>query len=99
MARRTLALLFSKFQPKTRRARVEALERRALLASISGAVYVDRNGSLTHDSGDANFSLPSGPSASLYLDLNNNGSLDNGEPTTTTADGNYTFGSLASGTY
>ncbi|MGD1278787.1 MAG: hypothetical protein ABR964_16360 [Tepidisphaeraceae bacterium] len=49
-----------------------------------------------------------GPSSTLvplagrtvYLDLNNNGTWDAGEPTTTTAaDGSYTFDNLGAGTY
>src|SRR5581483_5036632 len=36
----------------------------------------------------------------VYLDLNNNGSADTGEPMTTTdSGGNFSFGNLAPGTY
>jgi subtilase family serine protease len=57
-------------------------------ATITGRLFVDANGNTTYDAGTDT------PLAgqTVYLDLNNDGHLDNGEPSTTTAaDGTYTF--------
>ncbi len=65
--------------------------------TISGKVFRDTNLNNSYES-------PSGDSAlagvTVFLDSNNNGSLDGGEPTTTSdASGNYSFTGLADGTY
>ena len=66
--------------------------------SISGLVYDDADGSGTLTAGD----LPKG-GVTVFLDANNNGTLDLGEASTTTATsgtvGSYTFGGLAAATY
>ncbi len=63
--------------------------------SISGFVYADTNGNgvfQTNESGIAG--------VTLFLDTNKNGIKDTGEATAvTTANGSYTFGSLAAATY
>src|SRR5678816_3719346 len=61
----------------------EALEARQLFTgSITGNVYVDRNGSLSHDAGDAGYAGFPGPNATVYIDSNDNGALDAGELST-----------------
>jgi hypothetical protein len=79
----------------------ESLERRDLFAgSISGNVYVDRNGSLAHDTGDAGYAGFPGPSATVYIDSNNNGTFDTGElGTVPDGLGNYSFNNLLNGVY
>ncbi len=73
--------------------------------SISGAAFFDANHDGTRNIGELGLS-----GVSVYLDINNSGSLDAGEPTTTTsADlfytpsineaGNFSFTHLARGTY
>jgi protocatechuate 3,4-dioxygenase beta subunit len=64
------------------------------LVSISGRKYQDltANGITADDTGLAG--------VTIYIDSNNSGSLDGGEPTTTTApDGSYSFTGLMPGTY
>lgn len=64
------------------------------LGSISGAKFNDLNGngSRNEEPGLAQWTI--------YLDSNDNGVLDSGEPSTTTdTSGNYSFTDLASGTY
>ncbi|HEX5244976.1 MAG TPA: hypothetical protein VFW23_17085, partial [Tepidisphaeraceae bacterium] len=46
----------------------------------------------------SNYPVPA-PSAQIYLDLNNNGQLDSGEPSMFTYGGYYEFANLAPGTY
>jgi hypothetical protein len=63
--------------------------------SIAGTVYDDLNDNGVLDPGE-----PGEAGVTVYLDTNNNGVLDSGEPhTLTDAQGNYTFGNLAAGTY
>ncbi len=73
--------------------------------SISGAAFFDANHDGTRNVGELGLS-----GISVYLDINNNGSLDAGEPTTTTSSdlfytpsineaGNFSFTHLARGTY
>ncbi|MCA9136374.1 MAG: hypothetical protein KDB00_06440, partial [Planctomycetales bacterium] len=85
-----------KLYRRRRPTRFESLEARQLLAGdILGAVYDDVNGNGTRDQGDdgvANWTV--------YLDLDSNGSLDTGEPTSLTdADGKFAFRGLDAGNY
>ncbi len=64
-------------------------------ASIAGKVSVNNASSSKVASAGAGFS-----GVKIYLDLNNNGSPDSGEPeVTSAADGTYSFSSLSAGTY
>jgi serine-aspartate repeat-containing protein C/D/E len=64
-------------------------------ASISGYVFNDANGDGKWQSTEKAIS-----GAEVFLDTNNNGVLDSGEPTATTnSSGEYTFSGLAAGTY
>jgi hypothetical protein len=64
-------------------------------ASISGAVFEDRDGDAFRDVADQGLS-----GWTVFLDSNANGILDTGEASRTTdAQGNYTFADLAPGTY
>jgi RHS repeat-associated protein len=64
--------------------------------NIGGTLYVDTSGSGVRQPADPTFP----GEAAVYLDLNNNGQLDAGEPTVTTAsDGTYAFDGLLPGTY
>ena len=73
----------------------ERLEDRQLLATISGTVFNDLNADgvkNTSESGQSGWTV--------YLDADGNGQLGTGETSTTTAaDGSYSFGGLAAGTY
>ncbi|MFO1064621.1 MAG: SdrD B-like domain-containing protein [Pirellulales bacterium] len=80
-------------------------EARLLDSSIRGSVFVDKNGNSLRDSGDRGLA-----GVIVYIDSNNNGSLDSGEPQTlSSADlfytpstdeaGDYSFTHLAPGTY
>ncbi len=73
----------------------EHLEDRQMLATISGTVFNDLNADGVKNTGE------SGQSGwTVYLDADGNGQLDTGETTATTAaDGSYSFGGLAAGTY
>ncbi|MFN8529737.1 MAG: SdrD B-like domain-containing protein, partial [Anaerolineae bacterium] len=63
--------------------------------TIVGVVFNDLDGNGTQDPGDTNMS-----GVTVYLDTNNNGSLDGGETSTVTdASGAYSFTSLAAGSY
>jgi RHS repeat-associated protein len=62
---------------------------------ISGSVWEDRDGSGTQELDEASLA-----GVSIYLDLNRNGRLDDGEPNATTAQGGaYAFTGLAPGTF
>jgi hypothetical protein len=64
-------------------------------SSLSGEVYVDAKSSGTLTSSDAGLS-----GVTLYIDANQNGILNTGETSVTTnSSGDYSFGSLAAGTY
>ena len=78
-----------------RRLQAEHLEDRQLLATISGQVFNDLDSDGLRDSGE------SGQSGwTIYLDADGNGQLGTSETSTTTAaDGSYSFGELAPGTY
>jgi uncharacterized protein (DUF2141 family) len=64
-------------------------------ASISGTAYYDVNGN-----GIRNISEQGIPGVNVYIDLNNAGVFQSGDPQTTTdSSGNYSFTGLAAGTY
>jgi len=78
-----------------RRAQVEKLEDRHLLASVSGEVFFDANQDGLRQPGE-------GPAADVrvYLDQNSNGRFDLSEVSTTTdVDGVYGFPQVSSGNY
>jgi hypothetical protein len=78
-----------------RAAAVETLERRQLLATISGVVWDDVNTNRRFDAGEATLS-----GWTVYLDSNKNGALDPAETFTfTDADGRYSFTGLPTGNY
>src|SRR5215831_596159 len=63
--------------------------------SISGQVYIDRNGNGALNPGDGGLS-----GWTVFLDTNGNGALDSGEPSlVTSAPGNYSFTNLGPGNY
>jgi serine-aspartate repeat-containing protein C/D/E len=63
--------------------------------AIEGHVFNDVNLNAVQDGGDTNAS-----GTTIYLDSNNDGDLDGGEPTTTSnGSGDYSFGGLVPGTY
>ena len=78
-----------------RRLQAERLEDRQLLATISGQVFNDLNADGVKNTGE------SGQSGwTVYLDADGNGQLGTSEiSATTAADGSYSFGGLAAGTY
>jgi len=62
---------------------------------ISGTKFNDKDGDGKKENGE-----PGLAGWTIYLDLNNNSTLDAGEPSTVTAsNGNYSFSNLANGTY
>jgi Ca2+-binding RTX toxin-like protein len=64
-------------------------------ATISGTVFNDANGNGAQNTGETGV-----PSRTVYIDLNKDGILDNGEPSTTTDSAGYwQFTGLAAGTY
>jgi uncharacterized repeat protein (TIGR01451 family) len=64
-------------------------------ASLSGNVWFDANANAVNDAGDSELS-----GVIVFLDLNHDGIRESSEPfVTTDANGNYTFNSLAAGTY
>ena len=66
-----------------------------LPAEIRGSKWHDLDGNGSRDAGE-----PALAGWTIYLDSNNNGQLDGGEPTTTTdANGDYSFSNLAAGQY
>ena len=75
--------------------RLEHLEERQLLATITGQAFNDLNANGLKEPSE------SGQSGwTIYLDADGNGQLDTGETSTTTAtDGSYSFNGLAAGTY
>jgi protocatechuate 3,4-dioxygenase beta subunit len=81
--------------------RVEGLDfgnQRIEPASIHGTKWVDANGNSERDPDE-----PGLPGVTIYIDLNDNGVLDDGEPTTVTTDvdeaGRYWFEGLRPGSY
>lgn len=65
------------------------------LGRISGVKFDDTNGNGVRDEGEAGLA-----EWTIYLDLNENGELDDGEPLTTTdAEGAYEFNGLSVGSY
>jgi predicted outer membrane repeat protein len=73
----------------------EPLEPRRLLASISGVVFNDRDGNGLQDAVDQPLS-----GRTVFLDANDNGTLDAGELSRLTpANGSYSFNSLPAGSY
>ena len=80
---------------KSPAAHIDRLEERRLLASISGNVFYDADSDRLLDF----FETPQ-EAVTLYLDSNDNGVYDDGEPTTmSNANGNYTFRDLDPGEY
>ena len=77
-------------------ARVEALEARRLLASVSGYTRDDINTNGIEDSGD----WPA-PGRTIYADLNRDGVLDDGEPRTVSQSpsGYYQLTGIPAGTH
>ncbi len=64
-------------------------------AILTGTKWADSNGDGVRDVGEQGL-----PDWTIFLDLDENGQLDQGEPQTLTdADGNYTFDGLAAGEY
>ena len=74
-------------------------------STIRGVVFADTNKNGVRDAGEKGLA-----GLTAYLDLNSDGALDSGEPSTTTSEdffytpstdeaGNYSFTHLASGTY
>ncbi len=83
-------------QPR-RSFRSEALENRTLFASIAGSVFLDYNGNGKLDAGEGG---PGAGSQKIFIDSNNDGVADNGEPTTSVDPfGNFFFNVPAAGTY
>jgi hypothetical protein len=76
--------------------RIEALERRRLLAGgIEGVVFNDLNGNATRDATEGVW-----PGITVWLDTNRNRTQDAGEPSAVTdATGTYRFNDLAAGEY
>jgi hypothetical protein len=65
------------------------------VGQISGKIFDDFNGT-----GMSDHFKPGLPGVTVFLDLNNNGIVDFGEPTTTSnANGEYSFTGLQAGTY
>jgi hypothetical protein len=65
------------------------------VGQISGKIFDDVNGT-----GSADNFKPGLPGVTVFLDLNDNGVIDHGEPTTTTnSNGEYSFTGLVAGTY
>jgi len=84
-----------------RRPTLLALEDRLAPAIISGAVFLDANGSGSRDAGE-----PGMPGVTVYLDVNNNGQFDPpsggtvGDPAAKSdLAGNYTIQTIAAGTF
>jgi protocatechuate 3,4-dioxygenase beta subunit len=74
---------------------MQALERRVLMSSISGVVWQDRNGDGVRDPVEPGLS-----GRTVYIDANDNGTLDSGERTAVSGvDGSYFFGGLPGGSY
>ncbi len=79
----------------SRVARLETLETRTVLSSVSGVSFNDVNGNGLQDAGEEALA-----GTAVYLDQNNNGTLDPGEQSTTTdASGEYIFDGLSAGEY
>jgi hypothetical protein len=65
------------------------------VGQISGKIFEDVNGT-----GSVDRFKPGLAGVTVFIDLNNNGMIDQGEPTTTTNDrGDYSFTGLQAGTY
>lgn len=76
-------------------AAVEMLERRQLLAAVSGTLWEDLNTSRTRDGNEQGLA-----GWTVFIDTNRNRVLDAGEfSTITDANGNYTFDNIPAGTY
>ncbi len=68
--------------------------------SISGLVFGDVNGNGAYDAGDYVFDGGiDHSSVTVYLDANDNGSLDEGETSVQSGGSGYTFNNVAAGTY
>ena len=76
-----------------RRMAFEPLEDRTLLSVLSGTVFDDQDGDRVRDAGE-----PGMAGVTVYLDSNDNGRLDAGEPSRLTdANGGYAFTDVAAG--
>src|SRR4051794_19420818 len=74
---------------------IESLESRTMLIGISGAIFQDANADRLFGNGEIGQ-----PNVHVYLDSNQNGILDQGEPATTTdSAGAYRFFNLEPGIY
>src|SRR5688500_3628871 len=81
--------------PRARVATVESLEARALLASITGVAWQDRDADGVREGGE-----PGLAGRTVYVDANDNATADAGERLATTgADGTFSFLSLPAGNY
>ncbi|MCH8044802.1 MAG: hypothetical protein IID44_13900 [Planctomycetes bacterium] len=79
----------------SRRLRLEFLEHRRLLSTISGTLWNDLDGDAIRQSSESGLS-----DRDIYLDANDNARLDDGEMTATTdAAGGYVFTDLPEGDY
>ena len=78
-----------------RQLRVERLSERRVLAAIAGFVFDDSNLSLQQDGTEQNLA-----DRVVYIDISNDGFLNNGEPLTTTDEsGFFLFDDVPDGTY
>ena len=76
-------------------AKFEQFESRRVCATLSGAVWIDRNGNSTVDAGDEPVAQ-----AIVWVDSNRNGLRESSEPSTrSSASGAYSFGNLPAGDY
>src|SRR5690242_1205479 len=73
----------------------ESLERRQLLSTVSGTLFVDADVDQVRDTGERVL-----PGWFVFADVNANGKLDNAEPTSLTSPlGAYTLNGLPAGNY
>jgi hypothetical protein len=73
---------------------MELLEERRLMAIVAGSCFLDVNNNNAADTGDQLISP-----ITVYVDLNNDGSLTSGEPSITTQSGGFNMSGVPAGTY